>query len=229
MYQHGKRSKTKQNPKIFLKAAVFLGICIVIAALVLHKDLTTQTDEKSSVPILTEISATKAATITIDEPLFTLELPEDWEQTNRVTSHAANYYEWKSGAEKKDDRLLRLHIDTMPVNYKIVKLQPLYKDKKGFRLGILSEQCTNFAKGAVEQQRAQGNDPVEAKWENITFVCDPIAINQTIGTGTAEDGIGAKLSGSDGQTHRYFFYFEDHNIRPDDKMFQEILRSFSVR
>ena len=53
---------------------------------------------------------------------------------------------------------------------------------------------------------------------------DPISANQTIGTGTVQSGIAAKI----GQ-HKYFFYYEDHNIRPDDKILQDALRSFVAR
>lgn len=229
MYQHGKRSRRQRNPKVYVQAAALFGVALIVVAWILHKDLSVGSNEKSTVPILTEVTEDKDATIAINEPLFLLELPDDWHQTNRVQNHVANYYEWRSTKKGGDDRMLRLHVDVMPAVYKVVKMQPLYVNGKNFRLGNISDNCINFAKEAGTQQRAQGNAPVEAKWENVTFMCDPINNNQTIGTGTLEDGIGATVIGSDGKPHKFFFYWEDHNIRPDDKMFQTILKSFSAR
>lgn len=224
MYQHGKKPNAKRNPKIFLQAAIFLGISLVAVALILQNDLATSTDEKTTVPIVTQVEEDKAETITINEPLFTFELPVDWQQVNRVQYEYANYYEWQATKQGADNRMLRLHIDIMPASYKIVRLQPLTPSGNKFLMGNLSGNCINFAKGAGTQQRASGNAPVEAKWENITFMCDPINNNQTIGTGTIEGGIAARLG-----NHNYFFYYEDHNIRPNDRIFQDALRSFRIK
>lgn len=229
MYQHGKRSRRQKNPRVYLQAAALLGVSLIGVAWILHRDLNIDSQEKTAVPIITEVLGAEEDTITINEPLFTLALPADWKQTNRVQNHVSNFYEWHSTKRGGDDRLLRLHIDTMPPSYKIVRMQPLYVNGRGFRLGNLSDNCMNFAKDAGTRQRAQGNAPVEAKWENVTFMCDPINANQTVGTGMFESGIAATLVGSDGRPHSFFFYWEDHNIRPDDKIFQNILKSFQIR
>lgn len=196
----------------------------MVAALILQNDLTTSTDEKTTVPIVTQIEEEKDNTVSIDEPLFTLELPEDWKQTNRVQERYANYYEWRATKQGADNRTIRLHIDILPPTYKVVRMQPLTPSENKFLVGELSGNCINFASDAGTGQRASGNAPVEAKWENITFMCDPISNNQTIGTGTEASGIAAKLGG-----HNYFFYYEDHNIRPDDRIFQDALRSFRIK
>lgn len=222
MYQHGKRPKTKRNPKIFLQSAVFLGICLVAAALILHNDLTTDSKERTTVPIVTQIEEEKDDTIEVNEPLFSLELPSDWKQTNRVQEQYANFYEWRSTKTGVDNRMLRLHIDIMPASYKVVRMQPLSPSGNKFIVGNLSGNCANFAKDISQQ--TSGAMPVEAKWEGITFICDPISNNQTIGTGTVEGGIAAELG-----SHRYFFYYEDLNIRPDDRLFQDILSSFRAK
>src|SRR5690606_5693027 len=119
---------------------------------------------------------------------------------------------------------LLLHIDVMPASYKITRIQPLVVSGNGFNLGNLSGHCISFAKDADAVRQSQGNAPVEAKWEDVLFMCDPIEANQTIGTGTAEGGIAAKIG-----KHKFFFYYEDHNIRPDDRILQNALRSFRAR
>lgn len=226
MYQHGKKTKRKSNPRVFLHAVFVLGIALVVVAFILRKDIATENSEKTTVPILTEVKEDKGDVITIDEPQFKFELPSDWVKANRVQSNGANYYEWKSTKKGADDRMLRLHVDTMPASYKVVRMQPITPNGDKLRLGNLSGNCIDFSKDAGSGQRAQGNAPSEAKWEGVTFMCDPINNNQTIGTGTIESGIATKLVGNSGVPRTFFFYFEDHNIRPDDKILTSILQSF---
>lgn len=206
-----------------MQVAIVLGVALIVVALILHKDLTTGTDEKTTVPIVTEVTEDKDEVTQINEPLFTMELPVDWEQVNRVQAHYANFYEWRSTKQGEDNRRLLLHIDILPSSYKITRVQPLIVNENKFNLGNISENCANFAKDTQAFNRTT-NAPVEAKWENILFMCDPVEANQTVGTGTAEGGIAARVG-----EHNYFFYYEDHNIRPNDKILQDALRSFRAR
>lgn len=224
MYQHGKRTRRTKNPKAALHAAVVLSAALIVVALILQRDLSTSTDEKTTVPIITEVGEKKQDLIKINEPLFTMELPADWVLKKRVQESYVNFYEWNATKQGGNDRRLLLHIDIMPSSYKLTRLQPLTVNGNGFSLGNISGHCIEFAKDASTVQRAQSNAPVEAKWENVLFLCDPIKANQTVGTGTAEGGIAAKVG-----RHSFFFYYEDHNIRPDDKILQDVLRSFRAR
>ena len=221
MYQHGKRTTRPKDKKVFLKTAFVLGIALIVVAIILRRDLSTSTKEKTTVPIVTEVGEVKGDVIKINEPLFVMELPADWSQTDRKNESYANYYEWHSSKKGGNDRRLLLHIDIMPTSYKITRLLPLIVSVNKFNQGNISGHCVNFATAAVNNG---SNAPVEAKWEGVTFVCDPIEANQTVGTGLAADGIGAKLG-----THRFFFYYEDHNIRPDDKILQDAVRSFQAK
>lgn len=223
MYQHGKRTARPKNSKVFLYAAFILGLSLVIIALVLQKDLATDTKERTTVPIITEVSEQKEDVININEPLFSMQLPADWIETKEVHEHYANFYEWHSTKQGGNDRRLLLHIDILPKSYKLTRLLPLTVNGNKFNLGTLSIHCAEFATNAGSRDK-DNNAPVEAKWENVSFVCDPIEANQTIGTGTVDGGIGAKIGG-----HTYFFYYEDHNIRPDDKILQNAIRSFQAK
>ena len=223
MYQHGRKTKRVKNQKVMLHSAVVLGIALLGVAFLLQRDLSTKTTEKTTVPIVTEVGANKEEVIVINEPLFTMELPADWKLSKRVQESYANFYEWQSSKKGGDDRRLLLHIGIMPPSYKIVRLQPLTVNGNKFTLGNLSENCANFAKD-TDGLNYSDLAPVEAKWENILFICDPIEANQTVGTGTVDGGISAKI----GQ-NSFFFYWEDHNIRPDDKILQDAIRSFQAK
>ncbi len=225
MYQHGKRTKKQKNPRVFLQAAIVLGAALVVVAFILQRDLSTKSEEKTTVPIVTNVGDEKKDVIKINEPLFTMELPSDWKLERRAQESYANYYEWRSTKQGGDDRRLLLHIDIMPPSYKITRLQPLIINGNKFTLGNISGECVDFANDTSRQQSSAGsNSPVEARWEDIPFVCDPMEANQTIGTGTSDGGIAAKIG-----SHSFFFYYEDHNIRPDDKILQDALRSFQAK
>lgn len=223
MYQHGKKTKRKSNPKVFLNVAFVFGISLIIVAFILQKDIVNEEGQRTTVPILTEVTESLGEVVEVNEPSFSMKLPKDWVKSNRVQTDVANYYEWKSTKKGANDRILRLHMDIMPPNYKIVRLFPITPNGNMLSLGNLSVNCIDFAKDAEAQIKAQGNAPVEAKWENVTFACDPISANQTIGTGTEGSGISTKIG-----SHSYFFFFEDSNVYPDDNILPAVLKSFEA-
>lgn len=220
MYQHGKKPRRKSNPKVFTHTVALLGVTLVAVALILSKDVAPITDKHETVPLYTTIGEDEKDTITVKEPLFSLELPSDWVKFQRVQSKVANYYEWRSTKKHADDRRLQLHIDVMPTNHKFTRLLPLTENGNKFMVGNISGVCRDFAVAL------SGNAPVDAKWSGITFTCDPISINQTVGTASESGSIGTLLSGNSGGSHRYYFFYEDHNISPDNRIFEDALRSF---
>jgi len=229
MYQHGKRVSRPHNYKVFLATLAIIGGVVLGAWFMIHKDIGNATAPKSNVPIVSTIgSGSGEGTITINEDLFTIELPKDWKQLRETHESYANSWVWAGTKSGGDDRTITLHVDVMPKDYKLVKLLPLTANGSSFLLGTVSDDCVNFSGGAGASQRSSGNAPFAAKWQDVNFICDPISINQTIGTGTKVDGIGAPLSGSRGK-HTFFFYYEDHNIHPDSNIFRDAVLSFKVK
>lgn len=226
MYQHGKRTKAPRNASVFLAALIIIGAVVLVAWYIVHKDVGNSTGPKTDVPIVTEVGVGDGGDkLRVDESLFSFELPADWKLLERKSdSDNINAYIYTATKKGADDRKLTIHVDIMPRSYKLVKMWPISPNGSKFSLGNLSGDCLNFAGGAGARQQTQGNAPVPAKWENVSFVCDPIKNNQTIGTGTPDASIGTKL----GQ-HTYFFYFEDHNIYPDDNILRGVLTSFQAK
>lgn len=225
MYQHGKRTSRPKDKKIVLKASIIIGAALIVAAWLLQKDLNLSDTSQPDKAIITEVKENAEETIKIDEPLFSMNLPADWELKMRVNEHYRNSYEWRATKEGANDRTLILFIDIMPEgdSSKVTRLLPLTVDGNKFILGNISEHCINFATEAGPGQPSS-NAPVEAKWENVIFVCDPIEANQTIGTGTEGSGIASRMG-----EHKFHFYWRDHNVRPDDRMFRNIVSSFVAK
>lgn len=206
-----------------MQVAVVLGVAVVVGALILQRDLYMGKQAKTSSELVTNISDAPKDVIEVDEPQFYLELPSDWKFVRHNNSGVVNYYEWQSTKTGESDRRLFLHVNKMPPSYKIVKIVPLEVNGEGFTPGNVSPNCITFAK---EKGREDGtnNAEVEAKWEQVRFICDPVSANQTIGTGTEADGVAAKIG-----NQRFFFYFEDHNVRPNDQIFINIIKSFRAK
>ncbi len=219
MYQHGRRTRRPLNIAIFFGTIVLAGVIVLLSWLIIRQDIASSTDPKTTVPILSEVGSDEEVQ-KIDETLFSLDLPSDWKLQERKTEDYANYYSWISTKKGGDDRRLTLHINTMPREYKLVRLQPITVDDKKLILGNISDECINFS-GSTSPQ---SNAPFLAKWENVSFMCDPISANQTIGTATAIDGIAAQVG-----RNKFFFYYTDANIRPDNSILRQILQSFKAK
>lgn len=220
MYQHGRRTKAPKSANTLIATLIIMGLVVLGAWWIVHKDIGSNTGPKSTVPIITEVGEDKGSKLQISENFFSMELPADWKLLERRNESYINSYVYASTKKGADDRRLEVHVDIMPQSYKYVKLQPLAANGSKLILGNLSNDCVNFASGANRGSTA----PLPAKWENITFTCDPISANQTIGTGSEAGGIKTTLG-----RHSFFFYYIDHNIRPDDKIFTDALRSFVAK
>ncbi len=220
LYQHGRKTKRQKSANTFLATLIIAGVVVLVAWWIVHKDIGSGSEAKTTVPIVTEVGAEKEAMLDINEPFFSFQLPADWKLLERKTGNGINAYIYKSTKKGGDDRMLYVHVDVMPRSYKITRLQPITPNGNKFTLGNLSDNCINFA-GEVNRT---SNAPFPAKWENISFICDPITTNQTIGTGTEGTGIETRMG-----RHAYFFYWEDHNIRPDDKILRDALSSFRAK
>lgn len=220
MYQHGRRTRQPKNMTLFLATIVIAGVVFLIGWFIVHKDIASKTGPKTSVPIVTEVGKEGEQDLKeFNEAYFSIKLPSDWEFVDSVSSKAANFYTYKSTKKGANDRSLTIHVDTMPASYKVVKMQPIISNGSQITLGNLSDDCINFG-----SNHTGSNAPFEAKWENVTFMCDPIKANQTIGTGTAGAGIASQIG-----NRKYFFYFEDHNIRPDSNIFRSALQTFRAK
>jgi hypothetical protein len=224
MYQHGKRVQRPHNYKIFLATIAIIGGVVLGAWFMIHKDIGNATAPKTNVPIVSTVGASAGDTITINETLFTFELPKDWRLKEEVHQTYRNSWTWKGTKQGGDDRTIILHVDVMPLDYKLVKMLPVTSNGDKFLLGTLSDDCANFSGGPSTAKRNDSNAPFAAKWQDVNFICDPISTNQTTGTGSKADGIGVPLG-----RHKFFFYYEDHNIRPDNTIFRDAVLSFKAK
>ncbi|MDQ3123883.1 MAG: hypothetical protein M3Q14_04335 [bacterium] len=226
LYQHGKRTRQTRNTKVFLGVFAIVGAALVTAALIVSKDIGNSTAPKTNVPIVTEVGENEEDKLQINEKLFSFKLPSDWKLLEKRNDQN-HFYVWTATKKGASDRKLTIYVDTMPGEPKIVRLQPITPENKKLFLGNISGDCVGFAGNTSVNRQPKDTTPFNAKWENVSFLCDPIVNNQTVGTGTVSGGIATPLTGSQGK-HTYFFFYQDHNIRPDDKILIDALKSFQV-
>jgi hypothetical protein len=207
---------------VFFATITTLGVIMLVGWYIVQNDVGNTTGPKTNVPIVTEVGfGEDGATIEVNEPLFSFKLPVDWKLQERKSDPPnINAYTWVATNDGQDDRKLTLHVDIMPQSYKLVKMWPIMPNNNALSLGNLSDDCINFA----GTNHSQSTAPVPAKWENVSFTCDPIKNNQTIGTGTPGSSIGTEIG-----NHTFFFFYEDYNIYPDDGILRGVLQSFQTK
>jgi hypothetical protein len=213
---------------IVLLAVIVMSFASVVSWLIIHRDIA-QPDGTAAdnSPIVTSRGGNADPKFTVDEPLFSFELPQDWElQAEQAKPY--RYWIWKSTKEHADDKTLAVYVDGVPPQMAYSMLQPLTASGTGLALGSISDNCLNFTPDAAEAQRK--NETRVVRWQGITFTCDiPSYTKPAIGTGSKDGMNKVTLTGPTSGKHDYFFLYIDLNIRPDNTIFTDALRSFKVK
>lgn len=171
--------------------------------------------------VLDEQTATPT---TVDEQLYTLQLPAEWKEVDRRNSAQELSVTWQAKKKGEDNRWLKVYVDRIPPDLAINRLLPVdaVGDTVAFRQ--LSENCTNFTAAANKQL------PAPSKWQQVNFICDlPNYVQNKVGTGSTEGVNSVKITGQTRGEHRYFFMFTDHNNTPDYNIFYSALKSFKAK
>jgi hypothetical protein len=166
--------------------------------------------------------------LVVDEPLFTLELPGDWEEIERENSDEEKSITWQSAKSNKIERYLKVYIDTIPRDRAINRLLPVESDGNTIKQGELSYNCITL----VDEADANRELPVAvtAIWQGVEFVCNlPDVLSNEIGTGST-DGINTvRVSGRNNGEHEYFLVYSDYTNTPTSTILINAIRSFRAK
>jgi hypothetical protein len=164
----------------------------------------------------------------IDEPTFTMELPSDWKQTERVQNARENSVTWQATKAHEDNRYLTVYVDIIPKTKAVTRMLVLSAQGNGLVVGEASSNCSTFTKHGDGSGRQDQDEP--AKWQGLNFICDlGRSIDNEIGTGST-DGINTiAVTGPTKGKHNYFFVYTDHNIQPNTTIFYDALKSFKAK
>ena len=224
-------NKTRSRKKLLIEfIAVLLAIFIVAAFLVWFFIFRGGTQSSASFNKTGgTVAVVEAATIefTVDE--FKILLPEGWELLGKQNPYYNQlYYEFQSKVKDYDNRWLKVFVDVIPQDYALNKLLPITVEGNKLKPGIMSDDCKTFT-GAPKPGSGQTSAQTwKATWENVTFICNMQSQQNHVGTASAADGYNVPVTGPAKGTHKYFFVYIDHNVRPDTSILTDAVKSFEA-
>ena len=223
MYRLGEVKHSHRKLYIFLAGFVVLAVGVIILAV---RFLRPETDlGKTPARVTTKISYQTAQTKAFTEPLFSINLPTDWQPVQPTNMPPQPSYTWHGTSKENSARQLNVFVDkdvgTLAVN------RELSVQANGMAvtvLGDVSDNCTTFTGNATS---THGSTP--AKWQGIDFLCDSGNYERDVVGIASPDGLNTViLTGSSGN-HHLFFTYVDNSASPDYSIFTNALRSLKLK
>lgn len=210
---------------------IVLVVVGAIAALLVLDIRRNKSKPASSQSTVQQLLNESSQHITIDEPLFTFQLPADWKETGRKKSATENSISWQATKKNEENRFLTLYIDIIPTTKPINRLMPVMAAGSGLTVGDVSNKCETFTVGGtLNAQEAQKLKPAPAKLQEVNFICNlPGIVDNEVGSGSPEGINFVTVTGEKGGPHKYFFVYTDRNIQPSYSIFTNVLESFKAK
>jgi hypothetical protein len=234
MYKHGRPLRIHHLKALLVITAVIFAIAGGIYFLVI-KSASTKTVIKNSGAFNTKIAATNQSSITINEPLFTLDLPGHWRETARDNDPHYQSIQWNDVSKNAAGRWVRVYTDSIPDNFALNFLQPVISKGNALGIGQMSDNCVTFTQGATPNADRDVSVPASqatlpARWQGVSFLCDNSHVShQVVGTGSAEGNNQVTLNGPEHGQHKFFLVYEDDSYHADYSIFTDVLTSFRAK
>lgn len=219
------RERPHNHRKLWLTLTGFVVIACLAVLATLHLLRPNTQLGQTPPPVTTKVSANVPKTAPVDEPLFSLNLPDDW-QPRANNDVPKPTYSWGGTTKTDNTRWLNIYVDDIPTTLAVNRVLPV--DGNGTTLALtagVSDNCITFT-GATNG----GQNSAPAKWQGINFLCDTgNYIRDVVGT-SSPDGINTViLTSADKGMHQFFFTYTDNSSSPDYSVFTDILKSFQLK
>lgn len=231
-YKYGHRPGRRRRTRVLIVMVVSLLILGTIGTFV-YLDLKknqgkpVETTGRTIAQTLDEATETK----TLDDALFSLELPGDWKEISKANIRSGRSITWQATKYREDNRSLTIYIDDIPADYAVNRMLPLSARGNELIVGEVSDLCSSFTKGGVAAAgQAELLTDKNAKYQGVDFLCElsKITDNQ-VGTSSAEGINKINITGPNKGKHSYFFLYIDRNIQPNYSIIYNALRSFKAK
>lgn len=221
-------NKTRSRKKLFLTFVItlslFFGLMFAAVWYFILRDTDSNAANFSRTGGTIAVVELSTEVFTTDE--YKVTLPSGWKYLGKENPKSdEEYYYYQSQIEEYTNRWLKVYVDVYPQDYQLTRLMPITVTDGKIDPGLVSNDCKTFD-GAPKQGSQASKQPWTAIWEGISFNCNMTNVQNHIGTATAKDGYGVPIAGDKSGTHKYFFVYIDHNIRPDYSIFSNALESF---
>lgn len=216
--------KKRKDHRRFTPLSVFITVVVLaVVGLLLFVWLSsrggaTVIDTTKNKPISGTILPADASYNTVEDGRFTLKLPEEWIEEERVKNERYDYVTYVADDKNTTGRELTVYVGSQHKLDPLTKIVPVKVVDEKIVPENISPQCSTFTDFADENAIE-----TQALWDGIKFPCSPNKITNYIGAGTVESGYGFIQKGS-----LFYLRFTDHSARPDNSIFLNILRSFEA-
>jgi hypothetical protein len=228
-YKYGKKRREKKRWRWAI--LVFVLLLLIIAGLIGYDVYKGRSTQQTGAPKISQLVVDGGPKIKIDEPTFSLVLPGDWKEMGRVNNEVERSITWQATMAKEDNRFMTIYIDKIPRTKSFNRLLPLEAVGASLRHGSVSDNCAAFTEGgSFDASVAAKARDTQAKWEEVTFICDlPKVFDDVVGTSSLEGINIVGITGEKSGKHNYFFTYTDHNTRANYEIFSTIIESFKAK
>lgn len=231
-YHYDHKPGRRRRKPVLLAFGMTMLVLGIIAAVVIWDIRKNQSSEVSGkAQTILQAGTNSVTRLAINEPFFSMELPGDWKELRRKNDQTENSITWQSTKSPADGRSLKLYIDIIPTTLPVNRLLPVMAQNNTLSVGDLSENCATFTKGGtLNAHDAALLKETPAKWNKVDFICDLPRVNDNeVGTGSTEGINTVTLTGPAKGTHKYFFFYTEHNIQSNYDILFNALRSFKAK
>jgi len=212
----------------------FVTIVIIASAYVIFriysKSTTLQVDNSGNTPQTKVIGATSTRQVDVDEELFKLTLPGDWDVWEEQGGHVpGQIYRYKALGDRDNGRYLEVYINSLPGRNSLymTHILPIEATPQNTKLGFgeISDLCRKFA--PIKEEQIVG--VVKARWKEIEFDCDVHRYRNIVGTASTKNGYQIPLGSDPDNLNTFFFHYTDSGAKPNNTYLQDIIRSFEAK
>lgn len=226
MYRLGKQTDKHRRGRRVVLVGVLL---IVVAAMiygVMHLRILPDQEIRNAPPVSNGTSTDDNKKVTIDKPLFTMELPAGWREIAVNTSMPIPP-KFSFRSQSKQSQVLDLYIDTLPTTMAVNRAIVVSGQGDGLSYDTVSDNCTTFTESSLTDPRT-GTAP--GKWQTINFICDMAnAARAVVGTMSTEGINQVTVKGPKSGSHKFFMTYADNNISPNYSTLYAILGSLHFK
>ncbi len=222
MYRLGEREHSHRRLYAIFSVFAVLVLGVVVGA---KHFLTTDTQTSGSPAVVTKVSYDVPKLQAMDAVTFTMNIPSGWKQTPNNNAIPLPTYNWQGVTGEDKNRWLSVYVDMKLPGVAVNRA--LHVQANGPNINVISgtsDNCTSFTGPTNISSGIQ-----QAKWENITFLCDTGNYERDVVGIVSPDGLNnLNVMGSKG-LHAYFFTYTDNNAQSNYTIFANALASFHAK
>jgi hypothetical protein len=222
MYRLGEREHSHRRLYITFTVFALLVLATVIGA---KHFLTSNTQTSGSPAVVTTVSYEAPKTQQVAGSTFTMNIPAGWKQVSNNNAVPSPTYTWRGTSGEDRSRWISLYVGMKLPGVAVNRALHIQSNGAGINvISGTSDNCTSFT-----GQNNSSSGIQQAKWENITFLCDTGNYERDVVGTVSPDGLNTiNVTGAHG-LHSYFFTYTDNTAQPDYTIFSGALASFHAK